>query len=82
MTGLDPEKCAILEIAMILTDSDLKAIDKPLNIPIWQPDSVLETMEPFVREMHTHSGLLDRIRKSDLSVAGAEAQMMELVTKV
>ena len=81
MTGLDPEQCAIVEAAVILTDRELNVVGQPLNLVIWQPDSVLETMEPFVREMHTSSGLLERIRKSQLSVAGAESQMMELVTK-
>ena len=81
MTGLDPECCVIVEAAMILTDRELNPVGDSLNLAIWQPDSVLETMEPFVRDMHTQSGLLERIRKSDLSVAGAESQMMELVTK-
>ena len=80
MTGLDPETCAIVEIAMILTNQDLEPIGRPLNLAVWQPESVLETMEPYVRTMHTKSGLLDRVRKSDITVAVAEAKAMELLT--
>ena len=51
MTGLDPECCVIVEAAMILTDRELNPVGDSLNLAIWQPDSVLETMEPFVRDL-------------------------------
>ena len=47
----------------------------------WQPDSVLETMEPFVRSMHEKSGLLPKIRSSDVSLEGAEIKVMEMLTR-
>lgn len=81
MTGLCPQSCAIVEIAVILTDRNLEPVDHPLELVIWQPPSVLERMEPFVRNMHEKSGLLDRIKRSQISVAGAERQALELVSR-
>jgi oligoribonuclease len=81
MTGLDPQTCAIVQMAIVLTDPDLQAIDEPLDLTIWQPESVLERMSPFVREMHERSGLLDAVRRSSVSVFEAERAGMELVAR-
>jgi oligoribonuclease len=80
MTGLDPDNCAIVQMAIILTDSELNELDDPLEITIWQPGSVLETMSPYVRAMHEKSGLLEQIRRSTVSVDVAEHRAMELVS--
>lgn len=80
MTGLNPETCHIVQMAMVLTDVDLNELAEPLDLTIWQPDSVLETMSPFVREMHRSSGLLDAIRTSSITVADAERRTMEILT--
>src|SRR5262249_19184064 len=74
MTGLDPQTCAIVEIATIITDASLSVIAEGPCLVIHQPEAVLETMSAFVRDLHTRSGLLDRIRSSTTSLAGAEAQ--------
>ena len=79
MTGLDPESCAIVEIGMILTDRNLDRIAEPYEVAIWQPESVLEAMSPFVRAMRTKSGLLDKIRASTVTVADAEQQALAVV---
>jgi oligoribonuclease len=81
MTGLDPETCAIVEIGMILTDRNLERIADPFEVAIWQPESVLENMSPFVRNMHEKSGLLAKIRASNVSVADAEQQALDIVSK-
>ncbi|MBC7792473.1 MAG: oligoribonuclease [Clostridia bacterium] len=80
MTGLDPDTCAIVQMAIILTDSELNELDDPLDITIWQPNSVLETMAPYVRSMHEKSGLLEQIRRSSVSLEVAEHRAMELVS--
>ena len=82
MTGLDPEACRIIELAMILTDRDLNELAPPLEIVVWQPDSNLESMPPFVREMHTSSGLLDKVRQSRIDTADAERQVMGVLTQI
>lgn len=81
MTGLCPKACAIVEMALIVTDAELKPLAPPLELVIWQPDSVLETMAPFVRQMHEKSGLLPRIRRSEVTVADAEQEALRLLTQ-
>jgi len=79
MTGLDDKTCVILQMAIIITDGALNELAM-LDQTIWQPDSVLETMTPFVRKMHTDNGLLARVRASDTSLADAEQKVLELLT--
>lgn len=81
MTGLDPKTCAIVQMAIILTDHELNPVASPLDLVIWQPDSVLETMSPFVRDMHTKTGLLEKIRASAVAVEDAERQGLELISR-
>lgn len=81
MTGLDPDTCAIVQLAMILTDSELKEVAPPLDLTIWQPESVLGTMSPFVRSMHEKSGLLAGVRTSPVAVADAERAAVELLSR-
>lgn len=81
MTGLDPDTCSIVQMAIILTDPALNELDSPLDITIWQPESVLETMSPFVRKMHEKSGLLADIRRSDVSLEEAQHEALRLVSR-
>lgn len=81
MTGLDPGSCAIVQLAIILTDLQLNELAEPLDVVIWQPDSVLQSMSPFVRDMHERSGLLPKIRESKVSVADAERMALKLVSE-
>lgn len=78
MTGLDDKTCTIIQMAMIITDPSLKEI-AVLEQTIWQPESALETMSPFVRTMHTDNGLLARVRASQTSLAEAEQRACELL---
>jgi oligoribonuclease len=79
MTGLDPETCAIVEIGVIITGPDLAPLAE-LERVIWQPPEVLARMEPFVREMHTRNGLLERIRTSPTSLRDAERDVTSLIS--
>jgi oligoribonuclease len=81
MTGLDPETCAIVQFAMVLTDTELNDVAPPIELTIWQPESVLGTMSPFVRAMHERSGLLEKIRASQIAVADAERETLELLSR-
>ncbi|MCA9625424.1 MAG: oligoribonuclease, partial [Myxococcales bacterium] len=76
MTGLDPWHCAIVEIATLVTDGDLTIVAEGPNLVVHQPDEVLAQMDDFVREMHTRSGLLDRIRASEVSLEDAETMTL------
>ena len=81
MTGLDPETCGIVQIGMIITDPELNELGPPWEVTVWQPESVLERMSPFVRNMHEKSGLLPKIRASQVAVEDAARQAIELVSK-
>jgi len=81
MTGLDPESCVIVQAAMILTDVKLNEISEPFEMTVWQPESALETMGPYVRNMHTNSGLLNQIRDSRKTLDECEREMMKILTE-
>jgi oligoribonuclease len=80
MTGLDAQTHCILQSAVVITDSKLKVLDSASSC-VWQPESELAKMSPFVADMHTKSGLLARVRASKTDVRDAERQLMEIVTK-
>ena len=79
MTGLDVEQHTIVEIACIVTDSDLTVLDDGIDIVIHQDDDAMSRMDDFVRKMHTKSGLIPEISASDVSVATAQARTLEYV---
>lgn len=79
MTGLDPERCGIIELGMILTGPDLVPIAQMERV-VWQPESTLERMEPFVRSMHTTNGLLDKVRTSPHSTGDVEREALALIS--
>lgn len=72
MTGLDPKKDVILEIATIVTDSQLNILAEGPSLAIKQPDAVLDGMDPWCVEQHGKSGLTERCRNSTVSLAEAE----------
>ncbi|KAA3612461.1 MAG: oligoribonuclease [Planctomycetota bacterium] len=76
MTGLDPERERILEIAVLLTDQDLEVIAEGPELVISQPEELLSAMDAWNQEHHARSGLLDRVRASKLSETQAEDQVM------
>lgn len=81
MTGLDVENDVILEIATVITDNDLNIVDETDSIVIRQPESVLETMNDWSKEHHAASGLLDRVRQSEISLEEAEATTFDFVRR-
>lgn len=80
MTGLDPERCVPIEVAMLITNAELVELDS-MEAVIWQPDSELEKMEPIVRKMHTDNGLIEKVRKADGSLMDAERKMIDLLSR-
>ena len=61
MTGLDLVNDALVEIAVVVTDSELNVLDEGIDIIIAPPAEALEQMDPFVHTMHTTSGLLEEL---------------------
>ncbi len=80
MTGLDPERHVIVEIAAIVTGPELEPLAEIERV-VWQPDEALARMSPFVRDMHEKSGLLDRIRASKAGLEDAEKDVLRVVTE-
>ena len=79
MTGLDPQKDEIVEIAVIVTEADLTEIDDGLSIVIKPNDAPLAAMDDVVVAMHTASGLIDEIPKGT-TLSDAESRVLEYVT--
>ena len=79
MTGLEPARHVIVEIATLVTDDDLNIIAEGPDLVVHQDDAALAEMDPVVVEMHTRSGLLDAIRSSTLTLADAGAQTLEFI---
>ena len=76
MTGLDLVADALIEVAAVVTDSQLTVLDDGIDVIIRPPDEALEQMVPFVREMHTKSGLLDEL-PGGLTMAEATDAVLE-----
>ena len=74
MTGLDPDTDVIIEMATIVTDSQLNVLAEGPTLVVHQSDEVLANMNPWCIEQHGKSGLTQRVRDSRLSEAEAEAQ--------
>lgn len=79
MTGLDPAKHVIVEIATLLTDDDLNLIESGPNLVIHATDEQLSVMDPVVVEMHTKSGLLDQIKASTITLEEAATQTLQFL---
>jgi oligoribonuclease len=78
MTGLDLARDALIEIACIVTDSQLVAVDEGIDLVIKPPPEALDHMPEVVREMHTASGLLDELA-AGITLAEAQAQVLAYV---
>ena len=81
MTGLDPEADAIIEMATIITDSDLNVMAEGPVLAIWQPEVLLAGMDEWNQTHHSASGLVDRVRQSEVRTVEAEAQTLAFVEK-
>jgi len=79
MTGLDPERDVILEIATIVTDAQLGLLAEGPVFAIHQSDEVLERMDPWCVEHHGASGLTRRVRESRVTVQEAEERTLEFL---
>lgn len=79
MTGLDPERERIIEIATILTDGQLTEIAVGPELVIHQPDEILAAMDDWNTKHHGASGLTERVRQSQITDADAEAQTVAFI---
>jgi oligoribonuclease len=80
MTGLDPDKDRIIEIATLVTDTRLEPLAEGPVIAVRQPEAVLAGMDDWNRSHHGRSGLLDRVRASTWDEAAAEEATLAFVS--
>ncbi|WP_297453555.1 oligoribonuclease [Ferrovum sp.] len=79
MTGLDPMRDRVIEVALVVTNNALEVVAEGPVLVIHQPDEVLDAMDDWNKGTHQRSGLIDRIRASTLTEAEAEEQLVEFL---
>jgi oligoribonuclease len=80
MTGLDLRKDALIEVAALVTDPDLKVLGEGVDLVIHADEEALAGMPEIVRTMHEKSGLTDAVRRSTVTLADAEDRLLEYIT--
>src|SRR4051812_25919729 len=81
MTGLQPDSDRIIEIALLVTDSQLVPLAEGPVIVLRQPEEVLDGMDAWNKSTHKKTGLLDRVRSSSVVEADAERQALEFLAR-
>jgi oligoribonuclease len=81
MTGLDPEKERIIEVAVVVTEPDLTIVAEGPVLVIHQPDALLDAMDSWNRSTHGKSGLTDKVKASTLTEAQAEDQLISFLAQ-
>lgn len=79
MSGLNPETDRILEVAMVITDSELNTLAIGPVLVIHQPDHVLDAMDSWNKGTHGKSGLIDKVKSSTTTEAQASEQLLEFL---
>jgi oligoribonuclease len=79
MTGLDLGKDKLIEVAALVTDPELNVLGEGVDLVIHADDAALDTMPPVVRDMHAKSGLTEEVRRSAITLAEAEQQVIAYV---
>ena len=81
MSGLDPDKDRILEVAVLVTNGDLEIVAEGPNLVIHQPEQVLEAMDEWNTKHHGQSGLTQRVRESTIDESQASAAILAFLTE-
>jgi oligoribonuclease len=79
MTGLDLGKDKLIEVAALVTDPELNVLGEGVDLVIHADDAALDAMPPVVRDMHAKSGLTEEVRRSVVTMAEAEEQVLAYV---
>lgn len=81
MTGLDPEKERIIELAAVVTEPDLTVVAESPVFVVHQSDEILAAMDKWNQSTHGKSGLIDKVKASTLNEEQAQARMIEFLSK-
>ncbi|AVY94870.1 MULTISPECIES: oligoribonuclease [Microvirgula] len=76
MTGLNPDSDRVIELAVVITDSELNTVAESPVLVVHQSDAVLDGMDAWNKGTHGRSGLIEKVRASTLDEAAAQAQML------
>ena len=79
MTGLDPDRDRIIEVAVVVTDSELNVLGEGPVFAIHQSDAILDGMDAWNKGTHGRSGLIDRVKASTVSEADAEKALIDFL---
>lgn len=81
MSGLDPDRDVVLEIATLVTDGDLALVAEGPSLVVHQPRAVLDGMDEWNTKHHNESGLVGRVLASDVSAAEAERRTLSFLRR-
>jgi len=81
MTGLNPDSDRIIEIAIVITNSSLETLAEAPVLVIRQPDEVLDAMDSWNRSTHAKSGLVEKVKASQLGEAEAEGRLLAFLAQ-
>tara|TARA_B100001027_G_scaffold119380_1_gene82411 strand:+ start:495 stop:1043 length:549 start_codon:yes stop_codon:yes gene_type:complete len=81
MTGLDPDKERIIEIATLVTDSDLNILAEGPNLIISQAKEILDSMDEWNQNQHGKSGLIEEVIESNITEQAAEIETLDFISK-
>jgi oligoribonuclease len=81
MTGLDPDRDRIIEIAIVVTDSQLNTVSEAPVLVVQQPVAVLDAMDDWNKSTHARTGLIDKVKASILTEAQAEEQLLAFLAQ-
>lgn len=81
MSGLDPERERVLELAIVITDAQLNTVAEAPVLVVHQSDAVLDAMDNWNQSTHRKSGLIDRVKASTLTEADAENRMIDFLAQ-
>ena len=81
MSGLDPDRDKVLEVAIVITNVHLDVVAEAPVLIVHQPDSVLNAMDSWNTSTHARTGLTERVRASSTTEAQAEQRMLEFVSE-
>jgi oligoribonuclease len=81
MTGLDPDKDRIIEVAIVVTDPQLVTRAEAPVAVVHQPEAILDAMDDWNKSTHARSGLIDKVKASTLTEAAVEEQLLAFLAQ-
>lgn len=81
MTGLDPDRDRIIEVAIVVTDSQLTVVAESPALVVHQEDAVLDAMDDWNKSTHARSGLIAKVKASTLAEPEVEQHFLDFLTQ-